>query len=226
MWVESGGVRIEQSWKMKLNAEFSKEYFWQIKKFLLEEEKNGFQVFPPRSKIFYAFEKTPFEKVRVVVLWQDPYHWDGQAHWLSFSVQQWITLPPSLKNIFKEISHEFGGEVSQDWDLSRWAEQWVFLLNAILTVRRNQPASHGNVGRQHFTDAVIQKLSDDRTGLIFLLWGKFAQSKENLIDKTRHTVLVAPHPSPFSAHSGFFGCEHFKKVNEILKSRKEQEIVW
>ncbi len=226
MWINSAEVRMEESWKKCLKSEFSKEYFGQIKNFLLEEQKNGFEVFPPRSQIFYAFEKTPLEKVRVVILWQDPYHWIGQAHGLSFSVQKWITLPPSLKNIFKEIAEEFGGEPSNDGDLTRWADQGVFLLNAILTVRKNQPASHSEIGRQYFTDAVIKKLSDERTGVIFLLWGKFAQSKESLIDKTRHTVLVAPHPSPFSAHSGFFGCGHFKKVNDILKERGEKEIIW
>jgi uracil-DNA glycosylase len=176
--------------------------------------------------IFNAFWQTPFNKVKVVILGQDPYHNPGQAHGLSFSVPEGTPVPPSLQNIYKEIADDIGGTPPASGDLTHWANQGVLLLNAALTVRQNEPASHAKIGWTAFTDAVITTLSEQREGLIFLLWGKFAQDKQQLIDETKHVVLKAAHPSPLSAYKGFLGCKHFSKVNEILVARGQSPIQW
>ena len=217
--------QIEESWKEVLASEFDKSYFMELKEFLTEE-KAKYTVYPPGSKIFNAFQLTPFNQVRVVILGQDPYHGPGQAHGLCFSVPQGIVPPPSLVNIFKEIEKDLGLPVPGGGNLEKWARQGVLLLNATLTVRANQPGSHQKRGWENFTHAVISKLSEKRVGLIFLLWGKFAQEKESLIDTNRHYILKAAHPSPFSAYNGFFGCRHFSKTNEILRKHGLEEIDW
>lgn len=217
--------QIEASWKEVLQDEFEKQYFKELKEFLLDE-KARYTVYPPGGMIFNAFRMTPFEKVRVVLLGQDPYHGAGQAHGLCFSVNTGITAPPSLVNIFKEIESDLGIPVPRHGNLEKWAGQGVLLLNATLTVRAGQPGSHQRKGWENFTNAVISKLSEKRVGLIFLLWGKFAQEKESLIDTNRHYILRAAHPSPYSAYSGFFGCRHFSRTNEILRKHGLDEIDW
>jgi uracil-DNA glycosylase len=197
-----------------------------LKDFLLEEKKRGEIVFPSGTKIFSAFDHTPFDKVKVVILGQDPYHGPGQAHGLSFSVPPGIGIPPSLLNMFKELKNDLGIPRPSTGNLEKWADQGVLLLNATLTVRANQPGSHQNQGWELFTDAVIREISASRTGVIFILWGKYAQAKEVLIDTTKHYILKSPHPSPFSADRGFFGCKHFSKTNEILASEGQKEIDW
>jgi len=216
---------IEESWKAALEGEFDKQYFKELKEFLLDE-KSKYAVYPPGGLIFNAFRLTPFDKARVVILGQDPYHGLGQAHGLCFSVPPGIAAPPSLVNIFKEIERDLGIPVPAHGNLERWARQGVLLLNATLTVRANQPGSHQRKGWETFTNAVIGKLSEKRVGLIFLLWGKFAQEKEALIDTNRHYILKAAHPSPYSAYNGFFGCRHFSKTNEILKKHGLEEVDW
>jgi uracil-DNA glycosylase len=217
--------QIEESWKEVLKDEFEKPYFKELKDFLIDE-KSRYAVYPPGGLIFNAFRLTPFDKVRVVLLGQDPYHGQGQAHGLCFSVPQGIPAPPSLVNIFKEIEHDLGIPVPGHGNLERWARQGVLLLNATLTVRANQPGSHQRKGWENFTHAVIGRLSEKRVGLIFLLWGKFAQEKEALIDTNRHYILKSAHPSPYSAYNGFFGCRHFSKTNEILRKHGLEEIDW
>lgn len=217
--------RIEESWKAILEGEFDKQYFKELKEFLVDE-KSKYAVYPPGGLIFNAFRLTPFDRARVVLLGQDPYHGQGQAHGLCFSVPPGIAAPPSLVNIFKEIERDLGIPVPSHGNLERWARQGVLLLNATLTVRANQPGSHQRKGWENFTNAVIGKLSEKRVGLIFLLWGKFAQEKETLIDTNRHYILKAAHPSPYSAYNGFFGCRHFSKTNEILKKHGLEEIDW
>lgn len=216
---------IDESWKEILKAEFDSPYFVELKKFLIEE-KNKYTVFPPGSLIFNAFNRTHFDKVKVVIIGQDPYHGKGQANGLCFSVNNGIPLPPSLKNIFKELVNDLGIPFPKTGNLEPWADQGVLLLNATLTVRENQAGSHQNMGWEVFTDAVIKKLSVTRKGLVFLLWGKFAQAKDVLIDKSKHHVLKAAHPSPFSARNGFFGCKHFSKTNALLKQEGLKEIDW
>ncbi len=219
-------VQIDQTRKNVLNDEFFKPYFAQIKNFLLHEKQLGHIVYPKWSNIFNAFNLTPFDKVRVVILWQDPYHWEWEAHGLCFSVQDGIKLPPSLKNIFKELHTDIGMSIPTTWNLTHRAEQWIFLLNASLTVMKDSPNSHKDIWWHIFTDAVIKTISDKKDGVVFLLRWAFAQKKKELIDITRHFILECPHPSPFSVHKWFFGCKHFSKVNDILKNRGEQEIDW
>jgi len=219
-------VKIEASWKEVLIDEFSKDYFTHIRNQLLEEKKKGITIYPPGAEIFNAFDSTPFDKVKVVILGQDPYHGPGQAHGLCFSVKRGVKPPPSLVNIYKEIQKDIGLSIPNTGDLSAWTEQGVFLLNAMLTVRAREAGSHKAIGWQNFTDAVIQALSDKRENLVFLLWGKFAQSKSELVDTTKHHIMKAPHPSPFSAHTGFFGCKHFSKTNEILVKSGQTPIDW
>lgn len=216
---------IEESWKAALQEEFSKPYFLQLKDFLVEERKEHI-VYPPGKYIFSAFNHTPFDKVKVVILGQDPYHGKGQAHGLCFSVNDGIAKPPSLVNIFKEIQNEFGYPIPESGNLERWADQGVLLLNAILTVRANEAGSHQGRGWEQFTDSVIQHISKEKTGIVFLLWGKYAQAKEQLIDSSKHHILKAAHPSPFSAYNGFFGCNHFAKTNEFLVAQGKQAIDW
>jgi len=216
---------IEESWKGELAEEFSSAYFSDLKTFLINEKKSQ-KIYPPGNKIFSAFNHTPFEKVKVVIIGQDPYHGDGQAHGLCFSVPDGIKPPPSLVNIFKEINADLGLPVPVSGNLEKWADQGVLLLNATLTVCANQPGSHQNRGWENFTDTVIKKLSEKRENLVFILWGRYAQNKETLIDKSKHFILKAAHPSPFSAYNGFFGCKHFSKTNEYLRSRGIEEIDW
>ena len=218
-------VKIEQSWKNALAGEFEKPYFASLVRFLHEEKEAGQRIYPPGSRIFKAFELTPVDQVKVVILGQDPYHGAGQAMGLSFSVPANMPAPPSLKNIFKEIHDDLGITMSGYPDLEKWAKQGVLLLNAVLTVRAGQPASHSNIGWTEFTDAVIKYISDHCTGVVFLLWGNFARSKKALIDTSRHYVLEAAHPSPL-ARGAFFGCRHFSRTNEILAREGKTPIDW
>lgn len=220
-------VKIDPSWKEVLKNEFTKPYFLEIVTFLKIEKNADKTIYPPGPLIFNAFNQTPFDKVKVVILGQDPYHNPGQAHGLSFSVPNGIKPPPSLVNIYKEIQNDLGIAMPNGYgNLTKWAEQGVLLLNAILTVRANEPASHAKIGWMNFTDAVITKISDEKKGVIFLLWGKFAQEKQLLIDETKHFVLKAAHPSPFSADKGFFGCKHFSKTNDLLTNQGLTPINW
>lgn len=220
-------VQIEESWGKVLQNEFEKDYMIRLKDFLQAEKSAGNILYPACENIFNAFQLTPFYDVKVVILGQDPYHGPSQAHGLSFSVQKGIPFPPSLQNIFKELKAEFDDfKYPPHGDLSQWAEQGVLLLNATLTVEAQKPGSHQKQGWENFTDRVIQTLSEQRTGIVFLLWGKFAQAKAVLIDTSKHHVLMSPHPSPFSAHSGFFGNGHFRKTNEILEKEGKGEIDW
>lgn len=223
--MSAGGVQIEESWKEKLEKEFSSDYFIQLKEFLVKE-KERFTIYPPGSQIFNAFKYTPFDEVKVVIIGQDPYHGPGQAHGLCFSVPDGVAPPPSLVNIFKEIKSDLGIPVSGNGNLEKWARQGVLLLNATLTVRANLANSHQGKGWEIFTDAVIRKLSETRVGMVFLLWGKYAQAKEAIIDTKKHYILKAAHPSPLSAYNGFFGCRHFSKTNEILRRHALPEIDW
>lgn len=220
-------VTIETSWKTALQAEFQKPYFSTIKTALKAEKQQGITIYPPGPLIFNAFNLTPFNKVKVVILGQDPYHGKGQAHGLSFSVPDGISPPPSLKNIYKEIKSNYAEFIiPTSGNLTNWAYQGVFLLNAMLTVQASKPASHQKIGWQFFTDAVIKKLSDERTGLVFLLWGKFAQQKAALINSGKHHILTSPHPSPFSAAYGFFGNKHFIQTNELLIQQGIEPVDW
>lgn len=219
-------VRIEPSWKEKLKGEFEKEYFAKLTEFVKKEYQEG-NVYPPPKNIFRAFDLCPFDKVKVVILGQDPYHGSGQANGLCFAVSEGIAVPPSLENIFKEIEEDFGKPlVHRDGDLTRWATQGVLLLNATLTVRAHAAGSHQDKGWEEFTNAVIRVLSEKREHLVFMLWGNYAKAKGAHIDRTKHLVLEAAHPSPFSATSGFFGCKHFSKTNEYLVSNSETPIDW
>lgn len=218
-------VQIEESWKKALQSEFDKPYFASMVQYLHKEKAEGRQVFPPGKDIFKAFELTPVDKVKVVILGQDPYHGYGQAMGLSFSVPAGVPAPPSLKNIFKEIESDLDVRMSGNPDLRKWAEQGVLLLNAVLTVRAGEPTSHSAIGWQQFTDAVISYISEHCEGVVFLLWGNFARSKKALIDTSRHFVLEAAHPSPL-ARGAFFGCRHFSKTNEILRSEGKTPIDW
>jgi uracil-DNA glycosylase len=219
-------VKIEDSWKEVMEQEFSKTYFQQIVTFIKVEKSQHKVIYPPGGLIFNAFNHTPFHKVKVVILGQDPYHGKGQAHGLSFSVPAGVKPPPSLVNIFKELKQDIGMQIPTIGDLTTWADQGVLLLNAVLTVRAGEPASHAKLGWTEFTNAVIKKISDERTGIVFMLWGKYAQDKQSLIDETRHFVLKAAHPSPFSADNGFFGCRHFSRANELLVKQGLQPIDW
>jgi uracil-DNA glycosylase len=220
-------VKIETSWKAVLKNEFDKPYFEQIVLFLKTEKMAGKTIYPPGPLIFNAFEQTPFDNVKVVIIGQDPYHGPGQAHGLCFSVQDGVPPPPSLINIFKEIQSDIGITMpSGKGNLISWAQQGVLLLNAALTVRANEPFSHSKIGWAIFTDAVIQKISELKTGVVFLLWGRFAQEKQSLIDEIKHYVLKAAHPSPFSADKGFFNCKHFSKTNSLLQQQGKDPIDW
>ena len=218
-------VRIEKSWKDALAEEFGKPYFESLVRFLHKEKAEGQTIYPPGSQIFRAFDLTPVENLKVVILGQDPYHGPGQAHGLSFSVSAGVPAPPSLKNIFKEIESDLGVKMSGYPDLEKWARHGVLLLNAVLTVRAGAAASHSKIGWEEFTDAVIRYISDNCEGVVFLLWGNFARSKSALIDRSRHHVLEAAHPSPL-ARGAFFGCRHFSQTNDILKSKGLQPIDW
>ena len=218
-------VRIEQSWKEALAGEFGKPYFESLVRFLHAEKAAGATIFPPGSQIFRAFDLTPVKNVKVVILGQDPYHGPGQAHGLSFSVPHGVPAPPSLKNIFKEIETDLGVRMSGCPNLEKWASQGVLLLNAVLTVRSGEAASHSKIGWEQFTDAVIKYVSDNCEGVVFMLWGNFARTKSALIDHSRHHVLEAAHPSPL-ARGAFFGCRHFSRANEALISSGRTPVDW
>ncbi len=217
--------QIEESWKLVMQEEFNKLYFSQVKEFLVSE-KQKYSVFPPGQYIFEAFNRTPFYKVKAVLLGQDPYHGQGQAHGLCFSVPDGIEFPPSLQNILTELKNDLGLPMPKSGNLSKWAERGVLLLNATLTVRANNAGSHQEKGWETFTDAVIKNLSEKRENLVFLLWGKYAQNKKPLIDTSKHFIIEAPHPSPLSAYRGFMGCSAFSKTNDLLKNSGIEEIDW
>jgi uracil-DNA glycosylase len=220
-------VQINESWKKALKDEFSKPYFKEIVHFLETEKAAGKIIYPPGSQIFNAFNQTHFNNLKVVILGQDPYHGAGQAHGLSFSVCEGIKPPPSLQNIFKELKSDIGIQMPANFgDLTAWAKQGVLLLNGALTVREGEPLSHAKFGWAQFTNAVIEKISYEKENIIFILWGKFAQDKKPLIDEGKHFILLAPHPSPLSAHKGFLGCKHFSLTNEILVKIGKQPIDW
>ncbi len=218
-------VKIATSWKSKLSHEFQKPYFEQLIQFVKQEYQAG-MVYPPGKEIFRAFDCVSFDDIKVVIIGQDPYHGPGQANGLCFSVHEGVTMPPSLKNIFKEIQNDLGKHIPKNGELERWAKQGVLLLNATLTVRASSPGSHQNKGWETFTDAVIRQISDQKSNIVFLLWGAYAQKKGEIIDRNKHLVLMSAHPSPFSADRGFFGCKHFSKANEYLKSKGIKEIDW
>ncbi|RZK48619.1 MAG: uracil-DNA glycosylase [Pedobacter sp.] len=218
---------LEPGWLKVLGNELEKPYMKNLKSFLLEEKQKGFVVYPKNADIFNAFNHTPFDKVKVVILGQDPYHGQGQAHGLSFSVQRGIAIPPSLRNMYKELAEDFAGfKTPLHGDLTSWADQGVLLLNATLTVRANEAASHQKRGWETFTNQVISTLSKERSGIVFLLWGRFAQQKEVLIDTTKHFVLKTAHPSPLSAYNGFFGSKHFSTANQLLEKQGLKPIDW
>ena len=219
-------IKVEESWKLVLKEEFNKPYFIQLVNHIKTEKEQGKLIYPKGSNIFNAFNKTTLEKIKVVILGQDPYHGPNQAHGLSFSVQKGIPFPPSLQNIFKELQRDTGTPYPSHGDLSSWAQQGVFLLNASLTVRAAEPMSHSQIGWAIFTDAVIRTISKDCPKVVFMLWGKFAQEKQTLIDSSKHLILKAPHPSPLSAHQGFVGCGHFSACNHFLAKNGIDPINW
>lgn len=220
-------VNLEESWKKVLKEEFKKEYMIKLCSFLQTQLDEGHIIYPHEKQLFHAFERTPFHQTKVVILGQDPYHGANQAHGLSFSVPKGIKIPPSLQNIFKELQVEYKDfQIPTHGNLSQWADQGVLLLNATLTVEAAMAGFHQNQGWEQFTDKVIQTLSKHRNGIIFLLWGKFAQAKAELINSGKHFVLTTAHPSPLSAHKGFFGCGHFIKTNELLEQNGEKGIDW
>jgi uracil-DNA glycosylase len=219
-------VKLEESWKEALKDEFKKPYFKNVVEHLKTEKEQGKTIYPPGSLIFHAFDATPIDLVKVVILGQDPYHGPKQAHGLSFSVQQGVHPPPSLVNIFKELNEDIGMPIPSHGHLEKWAQQGVLLLNASLTVRAGEPMSHSKIGWHHFTDTVIKTVSEEKDHVVFMLWGKFAQEKIALIDTKKHLVLKAAHPSPLSAHNGFFGCRHFSKANNWLMQHGIDPIDW
>jgi uracil-DNA glycosylase len=219
-------VKIEDSWKEILKQEFDKPYFQQIPLHLKTEKSQGKSIYPPGNLIFNAFNTTPIDKIKVVIIGQDPYHGPNQAHGLCFSVQNGVPPPPSLINIFKELQDDIGMVIPRHGNLTKWAEQGVFLLNASLTVRAGEPMSHSKIGWATFTDTVIKKISDHNKHIVFLLWGKFAQDKKILIDETKHLILKSAHPSPLSAYAGFLGCKHFSKANAYLISKGIDPVDW
>lgn len=219
-------IQIEPGWHAALQEEFAQPYFAAIKQKLVDDRRQGYTIYPPANLIFNAFNRAPFERVKVVILGQDPYHGPGQAHGLCFSVPRQVKTPPSLKNIYKEQHDDLGITQPAHGNLESWADQGILLLNAFLTVRAGQAASHSKIGWEKFTDAAIRKLSEERAGIVFLLWGGFARKKKALIHEDRHHILQAAHPSPLSAHNGFFGCRHFSKTNELLQHQGFNPINW
>ena len=219
-------VQLEGSWLVQLAPQFEQPYMADLRSFLLAQKQAGKTVFPAGGEIFNAFAHTPLERVKVVILGQDPYHGPGQAHGLCFSVRPGVPAPPSLQNIFKEIRDELGHAIPAHGDLTSWADQGVLLLNSVLSVEAGRAASHQGKGWEQFTDEVIDVVNREREGVVFMLWGSYAQRKGSIIDRQRHCVLTAPHPSPLSAHRGFFGCGHFVKANAYLESRGQEPIDW
>jgi uracil-DNA glycosylase len=223
---EQREIRLESSWKTRLTPEFSQPYMTSLREFLLQRKKAGAVIYPPGGKIFKALDSTPFDAVKVVILGQDPYHGPGQAHGLCFSVRLGVPTPPSLINILKEIEDDLGIAAPDHGYLQHWANQGVLLLNAVLTVERGRAGAHQGKGWEPFTDQVVRLLNAERDGLVFLLWGSYALKKGAVIDRDRHLVLTAPHPSPLSAHRGFFGCRHFSRANLYLEQRGVEPIDW
>ena len=221
----SKSIKIDLRWKEKLNDSFHSESFIILKKFL-QSEKAKYKIYPSEDRIFSAFNLCPYESIKVVIIGQDPYHGPNQANGLCFSVSDGIKPPPSLQNIFKELKNDLNSKLPSSGNLEHWAKQGILMLNSTLTVRAGQPGSHQNKGWEEFTDNVILTLSKKKQNLIFLLWGRFAQKKAEIIDKKKHNILIAAHPSPYSARFGFFGCKHFSKTNEILKKLKLNPIKW
>lgn len=220
-------ANLHPSWQAVLAPEFEKEYMQHLKAFLVQEKQQGYTIFPKNEEVFNAFNHTPFDQVKIVIIGQDPYHGTGQAHGLSFSVKKGVPIPPSLQNIYKELQTDIPGfTYPSHGELTYWADQGVLLLNATLTVRANQAGSHQHKGWEQFTDQAMASLSSKREGLVFMLWGRYAQQKESLIDTNKHFVLKAAHPSPFSAYNGFFGCKHFSQANVILAKEGKQSINW
>ncbi|PCJ14094.1 MAG: uracil-DNA glycosylase [Gammaproteobacteria bacterium] len=219
-------IPLEPLWKARLSDEFEKDYMHKLRRFLLSEKRHGKTVFPPDEHYFKALDATPFDQVKVVVLGQDPYHGDDQAHGLSFSVPEGVRPPPSLKNIFKELSSDLGCVLPNHGCLDQWSSQGVLLLNSVLTVERGKAASHQRKGWEQFTDRIIEHINEHRAGVVFLLWGAYAQKKGAFIDQDKHCVLKAPHPSPLSAHRGFLGCKHFSKANQYLQANGATAIDW
>lgn len=219
-------VRLAAGWKERLLPEFESDYMQDLRDFLRNEKQAGKIIHPPGHQIFAALDATPFESVRVVILGQDPYHGPGQAHGLSFSVPEGVPVPPSLANIYQELGRDLGLPRPRHGHLARWAQQGVLLLNAVLTVEEGRPGAHQGKGWERFTDAIVALLDREREGLVFLLWGSYAQAKGRIVDTRRHLVLKAPHPSPLSAHRGFIGCGHFSRTNDWLAGRGEPPIDW
>lgn len=218
-------VKIASDWKALLGEEFEKPYFRELVEFVRAEYASA-QIFPKGKNIFRAFDKCPFDKLKVVIIGQDPYHGEGQANGLCFSVNEGVPFPPSLQNIFKEVASDTGRPIPVSGELDRWAEQGVLLLNAVLTVRAHEAASHANRGWEHFTDAVVRAISERKQGVVYMLWGSYAQRKGAMVDSTRNCILKAVHPSPLSAYRGFFGCRHFSQANAYLRQQGREEIVW
>ena len=219
-------IKLEASWKSRLEGEFSKNYMVELREFLKTEKAKGKIIFPKGSELFAALDATPFEKVKAVILGQDPYHGPNQAHGLCFSVQKGVQLPPSLQNIYKELKSDLGIQTPLHGCLTSWSDQGVLLLNSVLSVEEHQAASHQGKGWEQFTDAIIRLLNDEREGIVFILWGSYAQKKGGFIDRKRHFVLEAPHPSPLSSYRGFFGSKPFSKTNTYLKQRGVEPIHW
>lgn len=219
-------IKLEKSWLDRIGNEFDRPYMRELKEFLRLEAEKGRIIYPANSEIFNALNTTAFDDVKVVILGQDPYHGEGQAHGLSFSVREGVRLPPSLKNIYKEIEAEYSVKMPKSGDLTGWAKQGVLLLNATLTVEQAKAGSHQKQGWEAFTDAVIKSISEERENVVFILWGSYAQKKGSVIDRQKHLVLEGPHPSPLSAHRGFFGCNHFKQANQYLEEQGIEPIEW
>ena len=219
-------IGLISCWKNRLGDEFSKPYMDALRQFLLERKRQGAVIYPPGDLIFNALNSTPFDSVKVVILGQDPYHGPGQAHGLCFSVKEGIAVPPSLINIYKELASDLGVDPPRNGNLQHWADQGVLLLNAVLTVERGKAGAHQGKGWERFTDRVIAELNENRDGLVFMLWGSYAMKKGAMIDRERHLVLTAPHPSPLSAHRGFFGCRHFSQANQWLEKRGLVPVRW
>jgi uracil-DNA glycosylase len=219
-------IRLEASWKARLENEFCQPYMVSLRQFLLDRKRSGAIIYPPGKQIFNALDSTPFDAVKVVILGQDPYHGPGQAHGLCFSVLDGVAMPPSLLNIYKEIESDLGGERPQSGNLQGWADQGVLLLNSVLTVERGRAGAHQGKGWERFTDRIVAELNKGRENLVFLLWGSYAMKKGDVIDRDRHLVLTAPHPSPLSAHRGFFGCRHFSSANAWLTRHGLEPVSW
>lgn len=219
-------IQLGESWKTRLLPEFKKSYMTELKSFLRTEKQNGKTIYPPGPDMFAALNKTPFDTVKVVIIGQDPYHGPNQAHGLSFSVRENVPFPPSLQNIFKELNQDIGASAPRSGDLSHWANQGVLLLNACLSVEQGKPLSHQTKGWEFFTDRIIHLLNDERENLVFILWGSFAQKKAQFVDRKKHYVIESPHPSPLSAHRGFFGSKPFSKTNQYLMSKGLTPIEW